>query len=496
MPATESPFEFARSLQSRLRPALARRFGIDPRGLAVFRIALAATLLVDLALFRVPNLVVFYTDRGALPRSALAEHAPLLAELSLHAVSGVAWFQALLFLVAAGFALALLVGYRTRLAGVVSLVLLASLNARNPFVVNGADVLLMVMLFLALFLPLGRRWSVDALASDPASRTNQSSPLIVTPATAALLVQVVAVLATNAVFKYRSGRWTAGEGALYAFQLDQHTILLGNHLADLPALLWVANWVWLGLLAGSILLVVLTGRARAALVGLFLGSFLGMSVSLSVGLFPLVLAVSVLAFCPPLVWDAVERRAAPLARWLSGRVVAPSPPVGGSQFRPPGWMRQRVLPVVLGVLLVVVLVWNVWALGYGQPGATTGVVDAEDHRWEMFSLESPGYGWHVVTVELDDGREVDALGRPDVRPPPEHPPDAAQTYPDVRWRQFMGDLEGNEPALRSFGEYACSRADDSHDASSERVEIVYVGQPVDVDEEPEPFEIELLDEQC
>ena len=516
MSDAESPVESARILQDRLRPALIRRFGIDPRGLAAFRVALAVTLLVDLAFLRIPNLVVFYTDRGVLPRSVLAEHSPLLAELSLHAVSGTTWYQALMALVAAGFALALLVGYRTWLAGVVSLVLLASLNARNPFVLNGADVLLMVLLFLALFLPLGRRWSVDALGSAPADDPDRSSPLVANAATAALLVQVVAIFATNAVFKYRSGRWTAGEGALYAFQLDQHTILLGNYLAGYPTLLWVANWAWFGLLAGSILLVALTGRARAVLVGLFLGSFLGMSVSLSVGLFPLVLAVAMIPFLPPPVWDAVEprleRAAQSIGNRLPERVVnrsrpadgsrsrsadgSRSRPADGSRSRPPEVVRQRVLPVALSLLLVVVLVGNVWALGYGQPEATTEVVDAEDHRWEMFSLEAPGYGWHVVTVELDDGREVDALGRADVRPPPEHPPDVSQTYPDVRWRQFMGDLQGNEPILRSFGEYACSRADDRHDASPERVQVVYVGQPVDLDEEPEPFEIELLDEEC
>ncbi|MDY7080948.1 MAG: HTTM domain-containing protein, partial [Halobacteria archaeon] len=83
----------------------------------------------------------------------------------LHALSGDAWFQVLLFVVASVFALMLVVGYRTKVATVVSLVLLVSLHLRNPVILNGGDSLLRRLLFIGIFLPLGEQWSVDAFWS-------------------------------------------------------------------------------------------------------------------------------------------------------------------------------------------------------------------------------------------------------------------------------------------------------------------------------------------
>jgi len=113
------------STLARVRDALDRRFGVDPRALAALRISLAALLLLDLAL-RARDLATFYSDVGVFPRSALAHHYPAMGSVSIHAISGAVWVQALLFLVAAAFATAFFVGYRTRLATLASLVLLVS----------------------------------------------------------------------------------------------------------------------------------------------------------------------------------------------------------------------------------------------------------------------------------------------------------------------------------------------------------------------------------
>ena len=165
----------------RVRGAVTRRFRIDTWTLAFFRICLGTLLLADL-LFRARNLVVFYTDRGVLSIEALAELYPGYQFLSVHALSGAIWFQILLFLLAAIAAIAVLVGYRTRLATALSLVMLVSLQARNPMVLNAGDPLLRRLLFWSVFLPLGASWSVDARLTeqrwtfhesnaDPLSRT-------------------------------------------------------------------------------------------------------------------------------------------------------------------------------------------------------------------------------------------------------------------------------------------------------------------------------------
>jgi hypothetical protein len=319
------PPDAASSLEDRCRAALARRVGIDTRTLAAFRVALAVTLLVDL-LHRSTDLVAFYTDRGILPRSALAEQSSLAATVSVHALSGAAWFQAALFVLAGAVALALLVGVRSRLAAAVSLYLLVSLQARNPLVLNSGDLVLVMLLGLGVLVPLGERWSIDALGRAARRRH------VATIGSATILLQMVAVCATNAVFKSRSDTWRQGEAFQQTLRLDQFTILLGDHLAGHPTLARMAAYCWLALLAGSPLLILLTGRARTALVALFAGTHLGMALTMDVGLFPLVLTTGVLLFLPAGAWDALERRAeprldgVPLDRWaaaLTGGAQAP-----------------------------------------------------------------------------------------------------------------------------------------------------------------------------
>ncbi|WP_238392182.1 HTTM domain-containing protein [Halorussus amylolyticus] len=291
--------EIARRLHERSRSAVARRLGIDARALAAFRVTLGLLLFVDL-LLRSRDLVAFYTDVGVLPRTALREGFPILATLSIHTISGAAWVQVVLFLLAGVSALALVVGHRTTLAATVSWLLLVSLHARNPLVLSAGDSLLRRLLFWGLFLPLGARWSVDSLRAEAASRNR-----VVSAATAALLLQVVVVYAVNAAFKLRGDRWIQGDAVRYVFSLDQFTVLFGDFVAQFPALLVAFDWVWLAMLACSPLLVVLTGRRRIAFASLFAAMHLGMALTMNLGLFPFIALVGLIPFLPARVWDAV-----------------------------------------------------------------------------------------------------------------------------------------------------------------------------------------------
>ena len=96
-------------------------FSFDLRSLALFRVGLALLILGDL-IHRSFDLRAFYTDFGVLPRWVLIQNSDHC--LSLHAMSGSLAFQIVLFLIAAGFALMLLIGYRTRMATVVSWILI------------------------------------------------------------------------------------------------------------------------------------------------------------------------------------------------------------------------------------------------------------------------------------------------------------------------------------------------------------------------------------
>jgi hypothetical protein len=122
---------------------LCNLFGVDVRALAAMRVGMSLVLLADLA-GRAVSLRAHYTDAGILPRTAriaLTVDGGLSCWSSLHMASGSAWFQAALFMMAAFFACCLLVGYRSRPATAASWLLLVSLQARNPLVLEAGDVL-------------------------------------------------------------------------------------------------------------------------------------------------------------------------------------------------------------------------------------------------------------------------------------------------------------------------------------------------------------------
>ncbi|WP_200531038.1 HTTM domain-containing protein [Halorubrum sp. LN27] len=459
----------------RLRAALRRRIGVDPRALAAFRFALGAVLLVDLAL-RARNLTAFYTDAGVLPRDLLAESYPL-ARFSLYALSGEAWAAGVLFVVAAVAAVALAVGYRTRVSAAVSLALLASLQARNPFVLNAGDTLLWQLLGAGLLCPLGARWSADAVRRRGAPRDDGSPPRnarFAGPASALLLSVVVGVYVSNAVVKLRGEAWPAGEAVERVFRLTYLHGPLGGLMPESPALMVAATYGWLGLLVASPLLVAATGRLRAALAGTLVAAHLSMAFTLQIGVFSAVSAIGLLPFFPPFVWDRTESLAAPTAGRVRSAVagISGSLSEGPAAIDPPSRLlpdrptRARALAAVAALLLVSLLAWNAMGLGVvAAPEPVAAVSDPGDSDWDMFAPSPPSTDSLVLaTATTADGDRVDALYGDPVAA--DRPTSDARGYPTARWRKHVSLLSANEPK-RTDAErvdatlaYLCDRAAD------------------------------------
>ncbi|WP_224447195.1 HTTM domain-containing protein [Haloprofundus salilacus] len=493
----------ATSLRAHLSTALATRFGIDTRALAALRISLGLLLLVDL-LLRARSLVAFYTDAGVFPRTLLYEQYPTLSQMSIHPLSGAAWFQALLFLLAGLCALSLLLGYRTRLAVLLSFVLLVSLHARNPDVLNGGDSVLRRLLFWGLFLPLGERWSLDALRRSEARRER-----IAGIASAALLVQVVLVYSVNAVFKLRGDLWLDGEAVRYVLNLQQLTVLLGDTLAQFPALLRAFGWLWLAMVVASPLLLLLTGRLRTAFVSLFVGMHLGMFLTMRIGLFPLVSIAALLVFLPSSAWNRAAARLSGPAESAATRLGVPA---GLDRLRSDGTPRvaasqrvaalrrwgARVVPAVVAVLLAAILVWNALAVGFvSMPGRGEPALDPADHTWNMFAPHPPtSDGWYVAPGELRSGKRVDAYYLSS--PVGDERPDTLEMYPSSRWRKYLVDAywSGDEDVQREFAGYLCDRWNEKREGELRSVTVSYVEQPTRFDG-PEPTErVELVRYNC
>jgi predicted DCC family thiol-disulfide oxidoreductase YuxK len=283
-------------------PKLKELLGADLRSLAVARIAMGALILIDL-IHRSTDLVAHYTDIGVFPRVAAIENAYSRWTFSLHMMNGTWQVQAMLFVVAAVFGVALMVGYRTRLATVVSWLLLLSLQNRN-WVILAGDNLLRVLLFWAIFLPWGARFSVDKLRNPS---WDDAPNQCLSWGTAAYFFQIVFVFWFGIILK--SGpEWRDGSAVYYALSFEQITTSVGVHLLQIPILLKPLTFAAFGVEAlGPLLLFspIRTGPIRTIGLLLLLCLTLGMALMLNVGLFIWTTAVCLLGLLPSWFWERV-----------------------------------------------------------------------------------------------------------------------------------------------------------------------------------------------
>ena len=216
-------------------------FAVDLRSLAVFRMALGVAVLADVAV-RALDLVGLYTDRGVLPRELLLALDGPGVYLSAHYWAGVQpSLQAVLFLFSAAWAVALIAGWRTRLATLVCWYLVSSLQLRQPLVYLGGDSILRLMLFWGLFLPLGARFSVDSVRGRIAPRSNQH----LSGATAALLLQVCFIYWATGIQK-SGDLWWNGQAVAYALGADEWVTPFGIWLRDYAGVLTVLTYADVG----------------------------------------------------------------------------------------------------------------------------------------------------------------------------------------------------------------------------------------------------------
>lgn len=465
----------SRGLES-FRAVLESRLGIDPRALGAFRIVLGVLLLADLAVLRLPGLGTFYTDASVFPRSTLLEAYPTVGRMSIHALSGAAWFQAVLFAIAGGFAFLLLVGYRTRLATLGSLVLFASLHARNPHLVNGGDTILLSFLLFGLFLPLEDRWSLEA-RRQPDRRGRR----VCSVATATILVHFVAIYVTNAVLKFQSEPWMDGTAVQQIFQLNQYLTLLGPALSAYPTALAAINWLWTAVLTAGALLLVVTGWRRIALVAAFGATHLGMATTMRLGVFPFVMIAGLLLFLPLGVWDRLERLVTVFgletengfgARSTVDGDGAPANTTGDGAPSRLRRGRRLVASGLVACLLISSLLWQAAGIGVVDTPAVEGELD--EAGWTFFAPTPPSaHSWYAVDGTLESGETVDiANARRD------RPPTAAETYPSTLWKRYGMELRyADETQYESAAAYLCQRRDREVDSLT----ISLVEQPVDPD---------------
>lgn len=151
---------------------------VDTRALGVFRIACGLLLLGNLYdRLGGGNFISFYTNEGLLPNHYALFLPPANGYWSVLLGFTAPWELAVAFTVVAFIYLAYTLGWNTRWMQLFALIAYESVNNRFILIQHGGNVVVNVMLVWTLFLPLGERYSLDALlqslrrhrAGDPES---------------------------------------------------------------------------------------------------------------------------------------------------------------------------------------------------------------------------------------------------------------------------------------------------------------------------------------
>ena len=420
---------------------------IDLRSLALFRICLASLILYDLAVLRYPDLEVFYADAGILGSSAAAELFGGWQRWTVYSLDGSAPFQAAMMCVSATLAVLLLLGFQTRLATVGCWIMAVSVENRNPLLCNYGDTILQIYLLWSMFLPLGARWSLDALYRARTRGAPDRGTRVCSMASAAALLQLSIIYFFTGIWKWNED-WLSGAAAEQALMLEYARRPSAQALLEYSYLLgpFAVATLFLELIGP---LVVWSPWRTNFLRMLTIVAFVALHVSIELLFMPVLLSYVCVAawllFLPTSFWDGdLWRRRAKEQQGVPRTTGAEEPGASRLTGRE-RWTRWAVNGFCLA-LLVFTILWNIATLdvqrfGYLVPPQVrwVGYVAKVRQTWDMFYRPSRHNGWFKAPARLTDGSQVDVLRNGESFDPNQM--ESNWFYlPNSRWKMFFRRL--------------------------------------------------------
>ncbi|GAB3040085.1 HTTM domain-containing protein [Natronobiforma cellulositropha] len=470
---------------------------IDARTLAVFRVFIGLLIIADVAL-RSRNFSFYYTNDGTVPR-----------DLALAVREGFSFFHlttdptliALLLGVQVLFAIGLIVGYKTRLMMIVSFLFVISLDHHNPLVTSYADTLFRLLTFWAIFLPLGERWSVDAVHRDRPPRQSVASV-----ATALILLQMVHMYFLNGYHKSQNELWTGGTATPKIMGLDDMTFLLAEYVREFPTLLTLGGLLWFYMLLLSPLLILLVGRKRLPLLVLFVGGHATFALTVRIGAFAYVALAGLTLFVQTQLWEdgqAILRfldiDIAPLVARLERleRLAAYLP---AYRFDSPDVLEARqfvynaAIVAIIGAFVVFALFSYAPVAGFDE--REVGPERTIEDTAATFGVAQPPWGvfaptprttdrYYVFPAETVDGERFDVYNDRELTF--QRPAEPLQTqYGTYRERFYMNSVRraaqhDRNDAHRHLAEHLCETWGEERGVELTHVNMYTVTEPITMD---------------
>lgn len=444
-------------------------FGIDLRTVALFRIALALTLLADLFM-RSVDIEAFYTDRGVLPRYAMENQWGGAAYFTFHSFADSPATVGFLFGVNAIFIALLLAGWRTRPVSVVCWLFLISLQSRNGLVLQGGDIVIRCLAFWAMFLPLGDYFSLDAkkrfYTRLPGDDPNHPVRVF-SWGTVGIILQTACIYWFTALLKNDPVWWQNGYAIYLALNIDLLTKPLGRFLVDVPFVAYILTFITIYMEAFGPFFAFFplrNGPVRTATVFVFwFFHLVALQSMMYLGPFPFFCALAWLVFLPSWFWDRIlpwwkaggeNSLRSRLSKWASNYLPSRGTPLTEALTRRPV---RLGLPLPVNILAAfycfVMCIWNIRTVNLGAlihyfPVSMNRIAEIPhvDQCWDMFSPRPMSDdGWFVIPGTLRDGSKVDLmpwLANYGEAPPLswDKPKEVGVQFRDERWRKYFLNL--------------------------------------------------------
>jgi vitamin K-dependent gamma-carboxylase-like protein len=362
----------------------------DVAPVALFRI-LFGLLLLNWFWQLFPNLTAFFTDEGILPRREAALLDP--DRLSLLNLSGDWWLVAIVWSVSCVVALALTLGWHTRVMCVLAFALVSTFSWRDPLILDGSDLVFRFVPLWLAFTPAGDRWSLDARWSGGRAVRVWALPIRI------LELQIGWIYLATGLEKLGGIDWMAGTAAYYALQLE-HTFARpwAHAVAVDPTLSHLASWYTLAVELAFLPLVMIPSRLTRVIGAVAAAAMhVGILLLMNVGNFPLVMIAACVLFVR--------------AEWVH-RLMRGDGSVVSAASRAHPRAAALLLPLLAATVFVTAVpTWLDVIRPRGDIGRALRSISL-DQRWDMFSPNSArSDGWMIAPATLADGTRLDLLSQ-------------------------------------------------------------------------------------
>lgn len=421
---------------SHILARLKKSYTLDVRALSLMRIGVGIVLLLDLFI-RSLSIKAFFTDEGVLPVNVLKEFNWSPAYFSFHTLSGDLWWQIVLFIINAICIILLIVGYRTRVFTFICWVLLTSLQNRNPFILQGGDDLLRILLFWALFLPWGERYSIQ--------KTSTYKNNYFSWANIGYLLLTCSIFFFSALLK-TSPEWRSeGTAIYYALSLDQIRMPLGTFIYQFPTLLKILTLTvfYIELIAPILIaLPLLPNKVRLFGMLCYLIVFVGIASTIYVGLFYIIGIISLIGLLPSSIMDWFE------SRFYKNKTLYIPSSVSKLKSNMIISMTHTFKNYFLIAVMAFCLMMNLGSVKkfpfYLDPTIVAyGKILRLEQNWGMFSpFILKDDGWFVYSALTDDKKYIDIKHQTDIVSY-EKPTPVVSEFESDRWRKFQENYTFN-----------------------------------------------------